>query len=399
MTREEALLQGGLGKLRRAALDRAPVHGLTHCFYRYPARFSPAFAGAAIEAFSHPGDVVLDPQMGGGTTIVEALVRGRRAIGNDLNSLAVFVTRVKTTCLTDWERATLARWADEIVPTLSYRTELGSANRIICQRRTHNLSLPMARPIKKVIALALDSLSSLPTERCRDFARCALLNVGQLAFNGRKRTTPLWEFRELVQNAARDMLAATKTLQTRMSAIPRPVHWPTLINVNSAGLAGQPPFSQGARADLVVTSPPYPGIHVLYHRWQVDGRRETPAPYWIAACEDGQGNAYYNFADRRDAAADDYFEESLRTLRVLRQVVKDGATVIQMVAFGDPKNHLRRYLSNMRVAGFEEARPPADAEGNVRRRIWRTVPRRRWHANLKGDLHSSREVVLIHRAV
>lgn len=33
-----------------AARDSRPVSGLTHNYYRYPARFSPAFAHAAIEA-------------------------------------------------------------------------------------------------------------------------------------------------------------------------------------------------------------------------------------------------------------------------------------------------------------------------------------------------------------
>ena len=47
--------------LRRAAEDQTQIRGLTHCFYRYPARFSPTFAGAAIEAFSRPGQVVFDP--------------------------------------------------------------------------------------------------------------------------------------------------------------------------------------------------------------------------------------------------------------------------------------------------------------------------------------------------
>lgn len=398
MRSDDALLDCRLSDLRRAALDQSPIQGLTHCFYRYPARFSPAFAAAAIEAFSQPGDLVLDPQMGGGTTVVEALVRGRHAVGNDLNSLAVFVARVKTTCLSDREHSALRWWAEEIVPALSYRAEAGPLRDVICLRRTHNLSLPMARPIKKIVALAIHGLSSLPTGPCRDLARCALLNASQLALNGRRRATPLWEFRKLVRCATLEMLRATEELRVRLSSIPGVIQSPTLINANSANLAEQAPFSRGARADLVVTSPPYPGIHVLYHRWQVDGRRETPAPYWIAACKDGQGNAYYNFADRRDAAADDYFDESLRTLRALRQVMKDGAIVVQMVAFGDPKNHLRRYLANMRCAGFEEAWPPA-AERKNRRRIWRTVPRRRWHANLKGNLHSSREVVLVHRAI
>jgi DNA modification methylase len=44
-----------------AARDTTPVRGLTHGFYKYPARFSPVFAGAAIKAFTQPGDLVLDP--------------------------------------------------------------------------------------------------------------------------------------------------------------------------------------------------------------------------------------------------------------------------------------------------------------------------------------------------
>jgi hypothetical protein len=36
------------------ARDLEPVRGLTHGFYKYPARFSPSFARAAIETFTQP---------------------------------------------------------------------------------------------------------------------------------------------------------------------------------------------------------------------------------------------------------------------------------------------------------------------------------------------------------
>src|SRR5687768_15962592 len=89
--------------LAEAAKDRSPVAGSTHNFYRYPARFSPQFAAAAIKSFSLPGDLVLDPYMGGGTAVVEGVLAGRRMVGNDLNSLAAFICKVKTTCLTHSE--------------------------------------------------------------------------------------------------------------------------------------------------------------------------------------------------------------------------------------------------------------------------------------------------------
>src|SRR5205809_6287259 len=86
------------------ACDLEPVAGLTHGFYKYPARFSPAFARASIAAFTEPGDVVLDPHVGGGTTLVEAIAAGRHAIGVDISELAEFVATVKTTVFTEVER-------------------------------------------------------------------------------------------------------------------------------------------------------------------------------------------------------------------------------------------------------------------------------------------------------
>lgn len=391
--------QSLLSTLRCAAEDQSQIRGLTHRFYRYPARFSPTFAGAAIKAFSRPGQVVLDPFMGGGTTIVEAMVRGRRAIGNDLNSLALFVSRVKTTLLDKRDRTALIHWASETVPMLNYQRVVPELEQIVCARRTFNLTLPIARPIKKVIALALHSLSTLPSTQAKNFARCALLNVGQWALNGRKRQTSLCEFRHRLQTTIFEMLAGLGELQSRLERVPKYAAAPELMGVNAARLARQKPFADGLRADLVVTSPPYPGIHMLYHRWQVDGRRETPAPYWIAACNDGQGAAFYNFADRRDAAADAYFAESLRTLHTLRAVMNDRALIVQMVAFADPRVQLPRYLDNMMLAGFQEVRGGAQYGSKSNRRIWREVPRRRWHASRKGHLNSSREVVLLHRVV
>ena len=41
------------------------------------------FAREAIEAFTQPGETVLDPFCGGGTTLVEAVSLGRRAAGLD----------------------------------------------------------------------------------------------------------------------------------------------------------------------------------------------------------------------------------------------------------------------------------------------------------------------------
>lgn len=378
--------------VRAAALDQEPIAGLTHRFYRYPARFSPAFAGACIEAYSKPGQVVLDPYMGGGTTVLEAMVRGRRAVGSDINSLSVFVARAKVTGLSHREEQAVATWSSEIVPSIRCADVVVSD----CPRLARvprNMTLPEARWLRKTIALCLASADTeLPTVRSRSFARCVLLNVGQWALNGRRRIPTAAEFRARVVTTAAEMLAGMSEVTETLSDAGVEPHTPVLRQNDAERIDRDARIRAAGLADLVVTSPPYPGIHMLYHRWQVDGRKETDAPYWIAACNDGCGSAYYNFADRRRKAEDKYFEKAEASFAAIRRVMKPGAILAQMVAFAEPDRQLRRYLGAMERAGFCEARE----EGT--RRIWRDVPGRKWHASYKGELSSSREVVLIHEA-
>jgi hypothetical protein len=383
-----------IGNIRRAARDVQPVAGLTHCHYKYPARFSPTFVAAAIESFSKPGDLILDPYMGGGTSIVEAMARNRRAVGCDLNSLAVFITKVKTTVLTKRESCELVEWAHLVVPNLMYNNSAPDIDDVICKIRTRNLELPRAKAIKKFIALALISLDVLSSKKGEAFARCALLNVSQWALNGRKQQVSLSDFRARLTSSTIEMLDAADIYSKSLRAIPGRKPSPILIHGSSEYIGEHRHFNCGELADLVITSPPYPGVHVLYHRWQVDGRKETPAPYWIANCLDGQGSAYYNFGKRKQENHDDYFDASLRTLQGIRSVMRDKATMIQMVAFSDPKSQLPRYLNNMTSAGFTELRHGSSGF----KRIWRSVPRRNWHAELQGNTTSAREVVLIHKA-
>ena len=97
-----------------AVSNRDRVTGAPHDFYRYPARFSPVFAREAIETFTKPGETVLDPFCGGGTTLVEAVSLGRRAAGMDVSSLAAFLTRTKTTPISVHDKREIAAWLEFI---------------------------------------------------------------------------------------------------------------------------------------------------------------------------------------------------------------------------------------------------------------------------------------------
>jgi hypothetical protein len=119
--------QSQIDILKEAMLCSKVVRGLIHNFYRYPARFSPQFAAAAIEAFSNKGDLILDPFMGGGTTIVEASARGRFSIGTDINELAVFVSKAKTTIISNSDVNDILKWCNYINGIFKLNRDLKSS--------------------------------------------------------------------------------------------------------------------------------------------------------------------------------------------------------------------------------------------------------------------------------
>ena len=67
----------------------------------HPASTLPDLAGYAISCFTEPGDWVLDPMCGIGTTLVEAVTRGRRALGIEVDPRW---SEVAQACLTGLRR-------------------------------------------------------------------------------------------------------------------------------------------------------------------------------------------------------------------------------------------------------------------------------------------------------
>jgi len=147
---------------------------------------------------------------------------------------------------------------------------------------------------------------------------------------------------------------------------------------------------------LILTSPPYPGLHVLYHRWQVRGRKETPAPFWIAGTQDGNGASFYTFGDRKQSSMTRYFETLLAAFRSIHRIADTKTTIVRMVAFSEPDTQLPRYLDTMSEAGFSEVSVPV-SDDSPDGRLWRSVPGRKWYARQMGSTGGSQEVVFFHR--
>ena len=362
--------------------------GCTHDFYHYPARFAPSVARAIIETFSKPNDWVLDPFMGGGTTIIEGILLGRRMIGVDKNALAHFVTDVRTTPLSENDEWLIEDWADLCAERLAHGADLGWVDRPTIK------NLP--EPVKMFAAGAL-ALAEFPLRRQRAFARCALLRIGQWALDCRDFTSPSRSYlarrfptivREMLAGL-REFVEGCREVEFQKSAIrnARLLRHRSAVGLETDSVLGSLPL----KPRLVFTSPPYPGVHVLYHRWQYRGRKETPAPYWIASVPDGYGESFYTGGSRTPTGLNNYFEMIRGAFTSVGAMIDRKTIVAQLVGFSDSESQLPRYLQAMELAGYEEC--SLEAAG----RPTRSVPHRKWYAKLKGPVDAASEILLVHR--
>lgn len=380
-----------------AARDEKPVSGLTHNFYRYPARFSPAFVRTAIETFTVPGETILDPYVGGGTSLVEAMALGRHGMGVDISELADFISTVKTTILDDNELNELRKWADRVGKAIHLGKPSIYFSRYAENGYYRHLDAPSRWRFRHAIEQALGTAIALHSPRLEAFARCVILRTAQWALDSRRTLPSLSEFRTRMRDYADQMIRGLVELRTAYSS-----HWISseirILNESAANLDIATALGKLPAPALVITSPPYPGIHVLYHRWQVDGRKETPAPFWIANKMDGSGLSYYTMGDRNNPGLHSYFSNLQASTTAFARILADDTLIVQIVAFSTPEWQLPRYLEVMNQAGLEEqflSVLNTEKDG----RLWRSVPNRRWYAGQRGTTPGSQEVVLFHRKI
>ncbi len=374
--RPRAVSEDAVDAITDALHSPRHVSGFTHGYYRYPAAFSPELARAAIHEYSRPGDLVLDPFLGGGTTAVEAIASGRRVAAMDINTLAAFVGRVKTRPLSTNSWRTLREWANSL--------------QVDDDEDVAAVDLP--GDVGLVIATAMLRLSRLPSGSVRPAGRCALLRLGQWALESCHELPDKDRCLAKLDGIVNSMeIGMTRLVESASDAGIRKTDIVSLrrLTVGSSDLPDTygRVLEVGDEPSMVLMSPPYPRVHVLYSRWQVNSRREIALPYDIAACRDGSPPSYYTMGARSDAGEDQYFRRMGMAFDHLYAWLKPGGTLVQIVGFSRVERQLDRYMALLDASGFKQE----ELSG-----IERQVPNRRWYARGSAS-DSGREYLLVHR--
>jgi len=101
--------------LQKYNLTRSVNQYLTHWIYPYKGKYHPQMIRALLNIIGiKPGEMVLDPFIGSGTTAVECEVMGINCIGIDVSPLCVLISKVKTESIEVLDE--ILQYADVIKP-------------------------------------------------------------------------------------------------------------------------------------------------------------------------------------------------------------------------------------------------------------------------------------------
>lgn len=223
----------------------------------YRACFKAQLPEFFISRLTQPGDCVLDPFMGRGTTPVQAALMGRHAAGTDINPLSVLLTRPRLRPIAasdveaalrsvDWARGAVTR--DDLLPFYHPETlrKLEALRSWLAERAPldANEPDPVADWIRMVAINRLSGHSpgffsgrSMPPNQ-------AVSVKAQQRINERLGTTPP------ERNVAAVIMKKTRSL---LRHGPMPEKSPAALQTGCAWDIDLP----GASVDLVVTSPPF----------------------------------------------------------------------------------------------------------------------------------------------
>jgi tRNA G10 N-methylase Trm11 len=233
---------------------------LAHSYFRYIGQFPPQIARALIRLYGKPGQILFDPMVGGGTTMLEARLAGLNAVGSDINPVALIWSKVRATC---YEPGLLEKSIREHID----RTNASLGDKLDSyttgKKKVKGKELRLGDDAKFFSQDALNKLSVLTQlieevpDEFREFALAALLSiVRKISLADKKKmnvvVNPKAAKYETVSTYVRKLQDMTKINRELCERIdPRTTLTITRQDARSVRLDSE-------SVDMVIVHPPYP---------------------------------------------------------------------------------------------------------------------------------------------
>lgn len=244
------------------AQERAEDLGVLHRFHSYPARMHPALVAHLLAAL-HPGRAanVLDPFCGSGTVALEALRAGWRALGSDLNPLALALCRTKSEVLRPALWGPLSEYAEQITERSLERVQ----GRVPVVARIPREEIRWYAPhVLKELAGLLEEIRALPDPALRGVLEMVFSAiVVKFSFqraDTRQEAQPKRIRKGLVSEFfQRKCQELVSDWQAFAASLPGGVKTPSFVASDARQI--HQTLGGSFEADLVLSSPPYAGTY------------------------------------------------------------------------------------------------------------------------------------------
>lgn len=396
----ELIKKKKIKEILKSTKEKKRIFGKSHTYYRYPAAFSPIFAETIIKNFTKPGDTVLDPFVGGGTSAVEALALQRKFYGVDVNPLSILISKVKTTILSRNQIIFIKKFNEKIVNgKINFKSKRKKQhrdlNRYFSIQGFSKNEIRKINQIKAGIEQYHFAITKVIDVKVRNFLTCLLLKTAKNILDNIRPCGTFKKFKiDLLSNCKKmlkGMIDFEKELEINKS-IYGSHNELKIIKSDILKLNKINSLKKG-KVNLILTSPPYPGIHISYNKWQLHGRRNTKLPYWIM---NRRPPVLTKFTYRREKSRNlvNYYRNMTKVYLKLKPYCSHNCYIVKLLSFRNRAEEFRLYREAMQNAGLEEIKILKKGDG----RLWRIVPQRRWQAVYsKRKLKSNKEVLLIYK--
>jgi hypothetical protein len=247
-----------------AELPQAERTKHVHALHPYLGKFVPQLVDVFLERYFTPGQVVYDPFVGSGTTLVEANTYGCPAVGSDISAFNCLLSRVKT------GHYSLARIELELRgalerarrPTLTSHANAGewlltwyapqALDELLAYRAALDAASPEAAEVGRIVLSRAARSARLTTHFDLDFPAKPVREAYHC--HKHKRTCrPVEEAWKFLSRYTQDTIR-----RLRAFALVRTVEPVHVLHADSRSA------TLPLRPDGVITSPPYPGL-IDYH--------------------------------------------------------------------------------------------------------------------------------------
>jgi len=241
---------------------------LTHSIHPFPAKFPSQLPKRILQDFSKPGDLVLDPFCGSGTTLVEARVRGINAIGVDINGLACLISKVKSTPISAEQSAQLKEFIQSI-EDLSFQWTMGTRTPVEVPD-FEGLSHWFQQNVAQEIALILARIENLSDQLQKDFLRIVLSSIIVRVSNQESDTRFAAIKKDIADGFCLSLFTErAKIYHTKLIEFSNTASDESSLQIFNADTRNLS-FLADNSIDLIVTSPPYANTYdyYLYHKFR-----------------------------------------------------------------------------------------------------------------------------------